>query len=109
AGCGSGLFAGVHDHVVVRRVDAGRVGGGGVAGEHECLAAATAVVLFPHGAAAARFLHPVVAAEGVETGRVVPDPVKGVFRDVWQVQVGDDVRCQARLHGAVRGDAQQVR
>src|SRR5690606_27084479 len=67
------LAPGIEDQLVLRRLAAHRIGGGGVAGEHEGLAAAAAEVLGLLVAAATGLGHPVVAAEAVEAEGVVPD------------------------------------
>src|SRR5262245_60794591 len=61
-----------HPAVVGRQV-ADRVGGPGIAGEQERLAAAAAEILVAPRAAAARLAHPVDAAEGAEGRGVAPD------------------------------------
>ena len=71
-------LAGRDDGLVVGRVAAHGIGGRGVAGEAQRLAAAAAPVLLlaPERARAARLLHPAGAAEARERVGLVPDPVQ---------------------------------
>src|SRR5580692_9620843 len=61
------------DLIVARRKMAGRIGGGGVAGERKGLAAAAAEIDIAPVAALARFFHPRRAAKSVERRRIFPD------------------------------------
>src|SRR5262249_12417554 len=61
------------DDRMLGREMAHRIGGAGVAGEREGLAAAAAEVLVAARAACARLLQPVGPAEGAERGRGGPD------------------------------------
>ena len=100
-------LAGRDDDVVVRREPADGIGGRGVAGEAERLAAAAApVLLLPaERTRAARLLHPVGAAEARERVRLVPDPVECVVaRRSGRSRLGDRRRGLARERVAVRRD-----
>src|SRR5262249_32841385 len=72
-----------------RRQVAGRVGGGGVAGQGEGLAAAAAEIELAPLAAAAGLGHPVGAAEAAEHRRVEPDLFEPGLPDVGELQAGD--------------------
>lgn len=64
------------------RLGAHRVGGLGVAGEQEGLAAAAAEVALLLVAGTARLGHPGVAAEAVEAERFVPDVLQAVIAHI---------------------------
>ena len=99
-------LAGRDDGVVVRRVAADGIGGGGVAGEAQRLAAAAAPVLLlaPERARAARLLHPAGAAEARERVGLVPDPVERAVAHVGELEARDRRRSLARERLAVGCD-----
>src|SRR6185503_4171931 len=83
---------GLRHQVMVRREIANRICIGRIAREQVSLAATTAEVPALLGTTAAWLLHPGVAAEVIETGRVVPDPPDTRLAYAGQCQVGQHAR-----------------
>src|SRR2546428_6740113 len=79
-----------------------RVGGGGVAGEREGLAAASAEIQLAPRAARARLLHPCAAPEGVEGRRVRPDIRERTLAHVPEFKAGNRLGAVAGQHLARR-------
>src|SRR4030095_13839476 len=82
------MCRGLRDQVMVRGEIANRICIGRIAREQVSLAATTAEVPALLGTTAAWLLHPGVAAEVIETGRVVPDPPDTRLAYAGQSQVG---------------------
>src|SRR5690606_23702423 len=100
------LLARSEDDAVLRRFAAYRIGVGGVAGEHEGLAAAAAKILLLLIATAAGLRHPVVTTKFVEAEGVAPDVLDAVLAHVWKFyrQLSGTVAWQCC---AVRGDVEK--
>ena len=81
---------------MVRAFRADRVGGVGIAGEQEGLAAAAAEVFFFFVAVAAGLFHPAGAAVVVEAFGLVPDFPKAAVADVREAQAGQHAGGVAR-------------
>ena len=88
------------------RLGADRVGGVGIAGEEERLAAAAAVVPLLLLAGTAGFGHPGVAAVTVEAERFVPDVAQAVLAHVGKLH-RQLPRAVTRQRGAVGGDVEE--
>src|SRR4030095_16879801 len=100
---------GLRDQVMVRREIANRICIGRIAREQVSLAATTAEVPALLGATAAGLLHPGVAAEVIETGRVVPDPPDTRLAYAGQCQVGQHARRVTWQRYAIRCDREEHR
>src|SRR6266542_1364388 len=100
-----GLEKGPLDDRMQRRKMADRVGGGGVAGQEEGLAAAAAEVDLAPLTASARLGHPVRAAKAPEHRGVEPDAFERGIPDVGERQARDLARgltgqdCSVRRNG----------
>src|SRR5229473_3414408 len=79
-----------------------RVGRGGVAGQREGLAAATAEIQLAARTARARLLHPGGAAEGVERRGARPDVGERAVAHVPEFEAGDRLGGMAGQHLARR-------
>lgn len=82
----------VVDQSMLCRLGAHRVGGAGIAGQHEGLAAAAAVVLFLVFAGAAGFRQPGGAAKAVEQVGLVPDGGQILLADIGEFEAGQHAR-----------------
>src|SRR4026209_311101 len=100
---------GLRDQVMLRRKIATRICIGRIAREQVSLAATTAEVPALLGTTAAWLLHPGVAAEVIETGRVVPDPPDTRLADAGQCQVGQNARRVTWQRYAIRCDREKHR
>src|SRR5690606_21743347 len=80
-----------------------------IARKRHRLAAAAAEIDMAPLAAAAGFLHPVLAAEGLEGRPVLPDVTKRPVPYPLETERGDRLRRMAGEHGAVGGDIEPGR
>ena len=85
-----------------RRLHAGRVGRGGIAGNRHRLAAAAAPVDLTPLAAAAWLLHPIRSAERVEGRQIRPDLGQRTRSEPFECQRRDRLRGMTGQYGAVR-------
>src|SRR5450631_4032188 len=96
------------DQGMVRREMADRIGGARVARNQEGLATAAAEILLAAGAALARLLHPVGAAERYERGRGSPDVGQRVLAHGPELEPGYDLGGVAWQHAACRRDIERA-
>src|SRR5687768_15264876 len=103
-----GRFGGLTDRAVddgaLRAERADRVGGRRVASQRKCLAAAAAEVDRLSRTAPAGLLHPLVAAERLECGGLLPDPAKRTVAGAVEVQCRDLSGAVTRKRSSVRHD-----
>src|SRR5271156_4210 len=99
-----GLAASGREQLVIWGQRAGGIGAGGVAGQREGLAAATAPVDLAPLARAAGLGHPRGAAETRESRGLVPDLREARLGDGRKAQTRQGLRRMARQHFACRRD-----
>src|SRR5579875_112786 len=91
---------------MMRRFAAYRIGVGGITGQQESLATASAVILGALGAGTAGLAHPLFAAKLSEHGRFMPDPAQIVFAHVGELKPRDHARFLAWQSRSIRRDGQ---
>src|SRR4030095_9278762 len=103
------MCRGLRHQVMVRRELATRTCIGRIARQQVSLATTTAEVPALLGTTAAWLLHPGVAAEVIETGRVVPDPPDTRLAYAGQCQAGQHARRVTWQRYAIRCDREKTR
>jgi hypothetical protein len=92
------------DNIVMGRQAAHWIGRGSVSSQQKSLATATTEIAHFLRAAPAGFLHPGVAAKGVERRRLPPNRGQGLVLDTVKMQPWDDMSRVARQHFPGWGD-----
>src|SRR3954467_5860052 len=97
----------LHLRMVRRQMTCG-IRGAGIAGEQEGLAAAAAEIYFLARAAATGLQHPVIAAEGAEGRRALPDLGEPMFAYIPELEPGNRFRGMTGQHAAGRRDIERT-